>query len=625
MDILKRYSLITIPSTYFGVMYLSYFQLRYVHLAPERWAPGLPMTLCITTALLLIIHLCIYIITKPFIALFKKIEKENYIPTDDEKNMAMNTYRKINITSVIGILFGFIIGNMINAGIKMAAGILQHEPSRVVIILINSCSFGSLESIFVTFSMNETFKHYRRLLHIHTLNDDNKNGRVSHSIFAVALASVFFAGYNIFCLGFGLVAFYDKTMVRSYISASIAAGIISFTVCAAILYIIIKGLSKRIDISTNIIEKLQNGELNSRIDIDVIDDFGVMNSSVNKLIDTLSEMLMGLRKEASIVNESATELTEIACTARSSLDSMTSILNKISSESNSQSNEISASEKNISELIEGLKKVEDNVIQSSDAVRESSSSIYEMAENITSVADMTKKADNVSVGLSDSCVKGSESLALAYKQIVSIQEASVQVKTIVRYLQKIASQTNLLAMNAAIEAAHAGAAGQGFAVVAEEVRSLANSSQENSKKINDYINDMVKKIQLGVEYIEHSNENFSEIENGVKQNATLIQSITLAMQEQERGARDNLRASRNISDGSANIKELVVSQNNIASNVENCMAKTVSSTQEMVSAIHKGETASLQMRNVFTEIDKMIQKNKEAVSSMAEQMKAFAL
>ena len=79
MDIFQWFCLFFIPSAYFGVAYLSYFQLHYIHLAGERWLSGMPLTMGITTGLIVIICIIVFLVSRPFVNLFSKIQKENYI------------------------------------------------------------------------------------------------------------------------------------------------------------------------------------------------------------------------------------------------------------------------------------------------------------------------------------------------------------------------------------------------------------------------------------------------------------------------------------------------------------------------------------------------------------------
>jgi len=202
-----------------------------------------------------------------------------------------------------------------------------------------------------------------------------------------------------------------------------------------------------------------------------------------------------------------------------------------------------------------MEQLNGHVTEQAAAVAESSAAIEEMIANIRSVTN-TLSQNTVNVReLQEASEIGHSSLSVVAADILEIAKESESLLEINSVMQTIASQTNLLSMNAAIEAAHAGTLGMGFAVVANEIRKLAESSAAQSKTISS----VLKKIKSSIDKITKSTEGvlskFDAIEDGVRTVASQENSILNAMEEQGHGSKQVLQAISQLNDITHRVKE----------------------------------------------------------------------
>jgi len=202
-----------------------------------------------------------------------------------------------------------------------------------------------------------------------------------------------------------------------------------------------------------------------------------------------------------------------------------------------------------------MDKLNGQLESQSAAIAESSAAIEEMIANTQSVSNtLSKNAQNVE-DLQESAEIGRSGLNGVATDIREIARESESLLEINAVMQNIASQTNLLSMNAAIEAAHAGESGRGFAVVADEIRKLAESSSKQSKTIGG----VLKKIKGSIDKITKSTDSvmtkFEAIGGGVKTVAEQETGIANAMSEQSSGSAQIMQAIAQVNDITGQVKE----------------------------------------------------------------------
>ncbi|MEI0551426.1 methyl-accepting chemotaxis protein [Brachyspira intermedia] len=187
------------------------------------------------------------------------------------------------------------------------------------------------------------------------------------------------------------------------------------------------------------------------------------------------------------------------------------------------------------ELYQGSEDLAKRTEYQASSLEETASSMEEMASTIKSSAQNSVDGNNVMISSRNAVAEGGSVIADTAKMIEEVYESGAKIRDITKVIENIAFQTNILALNASVEAARAGDQGRGFAVVASEVRNLAQNSQASAKDITVLIEDIYEKINKSAEMARHSQEIFSDIESKIEETSKIMRDISQTAVEQEAG------------------------------------------------------------------------------------------
>lgn len=202
--------------------------------------------------------------------------------------------------------------------------------------------------------------------------------------------------------------------------------------------------------------------------------------------------------------------------------------------------------------------------EQASAIEQITSSMSDIAEKTSINATRTGDADQLAHNVAKEAEAGNDKMHEMVAAMKEINKSSVEISKVIKTIDDIAFQTNILALNATVEAARAGVHGKGFAVVAEEVRNLAEKSAQAASETNDMITGSIQKINTGAELAKETAKSLEEIVNDVEKTAELLGDIAVATNNQASAVTEINQALNQVS---------VVVQNNSASS-EECAASS---------------------------------------------------
>ncbi|GAB1484833.1 hypothetical protein MASR2M78_36510 [Treponema sp.] len=312
-------------------------------------------------------------------------------------------------------------------------------------------------------------------------------------------------------------------------------------------------IAKSIIIIANGVRGLSSGDLSVTFNLKVRDEVGVLAEGMNHFVHTLDDSLLGIKDAASRNAQVRDRLLEASRATGQSLSEMRGAVSDVESQSKLLDDKVGETRRSVASIAVGVSQLDDRITDQIAMVEESTAAITQMLATIGNMARLAEKDKDLSDGLVRTSDSGREVFMAAFEKIEAITERVGKIEEMIEIIDTIAGQTNLLAMNAAIEAAHAGDAGRGFAVVADEIRKLAEASAEGSREIASSVRSIIESIASARSGSEETTKAFAEIETGIKDVSRSVAEISSSLAETDEGGRQILTAMTSLRELSASI------------------------------------------------------------------------
>jgi len=408
-------------------------------------------------------------------------------------------------------------------------------------------------------------------------------------------------------------------------NSSFTLGLIMLGITLVITFLIAKKMVTPVQTAVNALKDISQGAGDLTVQLPLIgnDEVTQLSDYFNKTIEKIRLSIQSIDNNTNSMQSIGDELAQNMTDTAQAVHKITENIDGVTHQALTQTSSVAQTAETVENIIKTIKQLNTSIESQASSVSVSSSAIEEMVANIASITNTLEQTDGVIKTLANATADGRDIIVNTSSVAQKIAEESGSLLEASSVIQHIASQTNLLAMNAAIEAAHAGEAGKGFAVVADEIRKLAEESSGQGKAITTTLKALSGEIETLSTSSKIAGEKFNVIFTLSDQVKNMSTRLTEAMREQENGSREVLGAIRTISEVTVEVEQGSDDMLKGGEGVAKEMQNLDNLTNIIASSMKEMSTAVTQINNAIQGVKEITQKNKYNIKNLVQEVSKF--